>query len=37
MTVRELIGMLEKVGDKEAVVYLGDSTTMNNECGVAIL
>ena len=37
MTVKELIGMLEKVEDKEAVVYLDNSITMNNECGVAIL
>lgn len=37
MTVKELIGMLEKVEDKEAVVYLDNSTTLDNECDVAIL
>jgi hypothetical protein len=37
MTVRELIGMLQKVEDKDALVYLRDSSTMKNECGLALL
>lgn len=40
MTVRELIGMLQKVVDHEdgdALVYLRDSSTMKNECGLALL
>jgi hypothetical protein len=37
MTVRELIGMLQKVEDKDAPVYLRDSSTMNNECGLVLL
>ncbi len=40
MTVRELYERLQKVvdhGDGDALVYLHDSSTMENECCLALL